>query len=114
KRTRSIPAMTRTNIFRLAAIPSIALAASVLAARPDAGPGTATMFGGSPARNMVNLVDKGLSFDFDVKENKNVKWVAKLGSRAYGGPTIAGGKVFVGTHNQEPRNQRDTILLPHG
>ena len=36
-----------------------------------------------------------------------VKWKATLGSRAYGGPIIAGGKVFVGTNNENPRNKRD-------
>ena len=30
------------------------------------------------------------------------------GRRAYGGPIIAGGKVFVGTNNERPRNNRDT------
>ena len=29
-----------------------------------------------------------------------VVWKADLGSRAYGGPTVAGGKVFVGTNNE--------------
>ena len=36
-----------------------------------------------------------------------VKWKATLGSRAYGGPIVAGGKVFVGTNNENPRNKRD-------
>ena len=72
--------------------------------------GPATMFGGSPSRNMVNLEDKGLTIDFDFKGNRNIKWTAKLGSRAYGGPTIADGKIFVGTNNESPRNERDTLL----
>ena len=29
------------------------------------------------------------------------------GRKAYGGPIIAGGKVFVGTNNEQPRNKRD-------
>ena len=37
----------------------------------------------------------------------NIKWAAKLGSRAYA-LTVAGGKVFVGTNNQYARNPRDT------
>ena len=37
---------------------------------------------------------------------RNVKWVAKLGSQAYGNPTIAGGKVFVGTNNESPRDPK--------
>jgi outer membrane protein assembly factor BamB len=37
---------------------------------------------------------------------KNVKWVVKLGSQAYGNPTVAGGKVFVGTNNESPRDPK--------
>src|SRR5581483_5524808 len=29
-----------------------------------------------------------------------------LGSKAYGGPVVAGGKVFVGTNNEKPRNPK--------
>jgi len=72
------------------------------------------MFGGSPGRNMVNLAATGVPTEFDPKEKDSLKWVAKLGSRAYGGPVIAGGKVFVGTNNQYPRNQRDTLLRKDG
>ena len=36
-----------------------------------------------------------------------IKWQADLGSRAYGGPTVSGGRVFVGTNNERPRNPRD-------
>lgn len=65
------------------------------------------MFGGSPARNLVNLVEKNIIDDFAVRpagKEKNVKWNAKLGSRAYGGPVIAGGRIFVGTNNESPRD----------
>jgi outer membrane protein assembly factor BamB len=65
------------------------------------------MFGGSPQRNMVNLVEKNLPDDWDVQSKAHVKWVAKLGTRAYA-LTIAGGKVFAGTNNNAPRNPRDT------
>src|ERR1051325_11125215 len=37
---------------------------------------------------------------------KNVRWVAKLGSQAYGNPTVSGGKVFVGTNNESPRDPK--------
>lgn len=65
------------------------------------------VFGETVERNMVNLSVRDLPSEWDIKDNKNVKWVAKLGSRAYGGPTIAGGKVYVGTNNESPRNPRD-------
>jgi outer membrane protein assembly factor BamB len=68
------------------------------------------MFGGNVDRNMVNLTEKGVPTDWEIRKDhqkKNLKWVAKLGSRAYGGPTIAGGKIFIGTNNGAPRNDRD-------
>jgi outer membrane protein assembly factor BamB len=66
------------------------------------------MFGGSPSRNMVNLVEKNVPAEWSVKEGeqKNIKWVAELGGPSYGGPTVAGGKVFVGTNNQKPRDPK--------
>jgi outer membrane protein assembly factor BamB len=33
----------------------------------------------------------------DMRTAQNVKWVAKLGSATYGNPTVAGGRVYVGT-----------------
>ncbi len=69
------------------------------------------MFGGTTDRNMVNLKEKNLPEEWEVRKGetqKNLKWVAKLGSRAYGGPTIVNGKIFVGTNNESPRNKRDT------
>src|SRR5262245_16352579 len=71
-------------------------------------PGAWALFGGSPGRNMVNTIDKNVATDFVPKAGgKNVLWKSDLGSRAYGGPVIAGGKIFVGTNNEKPRNPRD-------
>jgi outer membrane protein assembly factor BamB len=42
--------------------------------------------------------------EVDLKTTKNVKWAAKLGSQSYGNVTVAGGKVFVGTNNDSPRD----------
>jgi outer membrane protein assembly factor BamB len=66
--------------------------------------------------------EKGLSESFvrgqkqegapgiDLATTKNVKWVARLGSAAYGNPTVAGGRVFVGTDDltvkEDPRLKR--------
>jgi outer membrane protein assembly factor BamB len=61
------------------------------------------MFGNSFARNMVSD-ETGLPADWDVKTGRNVKWSAEVGSQAYAGPVVAGGKVFVGTNNDHPRN----------
>jgi outer membrane protein assembly factor BamB len=73
--------------------------------------------GNDPGRNMYSEV-KGLPDSFepgkfkpnseevDLATTKNVKWVAKLGSQTYGNPVIANGKLFVGTNNATPRDER--------
>ena len=61
------------------------------------------MFGNTFSRNMVSD-EKGLPADWDVKTGRNVKWWADVGSQAYAGPSVAGGKVFVGTNNDGLRN----------
>src|SRR5262245_24009395 len=73
---------------------------------PMAAAGDCVMFGGSPARNMVNLDVKNLAVEWDVTTRKNIKWVADLGSASWGGPVVAQGKVFVGTNNQRPRDKK--------
>jgi outer membrane protein assembly factor BamB len=68
------------------------------------------------SRNMVSG-EKGLPDDFDAgKRSKEgnidlpshgrVKWVARLGNASYGSPVVAGGRVFVGTNNDAPRDGR--------
>ena len=71
------------------------------------------MFGGDVTRNMVNLVDRGIPAKPE-PDGPNLFWKADLGSRAYGGPTISGGKVLCGTNNDKPRNPRDTIKNADG
>lgn len=44
--------------------------------------------------------------EIDMSTTRNVKWVAKLGSQAYGNPTVGGGRVLVGTNNESPRDPR--------
>ncbi|MCS6777119.1 MAG: PQQ-binding-like beta-propeller repeat protein [Chloroherpetonaceae bacterium] len=72
-------------------------------------------WGRDSSRNMVSD-ETGIPDDFDpgkYKENseeidmattRNIRWIAKLGSQTYGNPTISGGKVFVGTNNESPRD----------
>ncbi len=72
---------------------------------PPAGKSDLVTFGGTPARNMVNTIDKGITLPFSPE--KDLKWKATLGSRAYGGPTISRGQIYVGTNNDNPRNPRD-------
>ena len=82
---------------------------------PAGGSGAADwpMWGGTPERNMVSDA-KGLPTDWDLKAKKNVKWVATLGSVAYGNPVVAGGMVFVGTNNdglRDPNQPGDRGVL---
>ena len=77
-------------------------------------------WGKDQSRNMVSA-EKGITFDFSPGEfeedesvnlstTKNVKWVAKLGSQAYGNVTVGEGKVLVGTNNEsirDPKKQGD-------
>src|SRR5690349_11248896 len=67
------------------------------------------MFGGSISRNFVNPFERNIASEWSVEpgSEKNIQWSTDLGSKAYGGPIIAGGKVFVGTNNKKPRNPRD-------
>src|SRR5665213_3682561 len=44
----------------------------------------------------------------------DAKWVAKVGSQSYGNVVVAGGKVFIGTNNENPRDpqhQGDRSIL---
>ena len=71
------------------------------------------MWGGTPSRNMVSDM-KGLPTTWDVKTGKNVKWVAELGSQAYGNPTVADGVVMIGTNNEamkDPKQPGDRGVL---
>src|SRR3954447_2573171 len=63
----------------------------------------------SPETNLPDTFDPGTPTDdgkLDLKQTKNVKWAARLGSYTYGNPVAAAGRVFVGTNNDPPRDQR--------
>ncbi len=57
------------------------------------------------SRNMVSQ-EKGLPDHFDPVTGENVKWIADLGSETYATPVIAGGRVYIGTNNRNPRNEK--------
>src|SRR5262245_44080677 len=97
---------------------SVSLVASMLAL-PAVSAKDWPMWGGSPSRNMVSS-GSGIPYDIvsgkflpksetiDPKTTKNVRWIAKLGSQAYGSTVVAGGRVFVGTNNESPRDPKQT------
>jgi outer membrane protein assembly factor BamB len=87
----------------------LGLICSSLASSPPQGKGRDwPMFGGTPARNLVNTVEKGLPTDWSVEEGKlqNIKWQTATGGKSYGGIVVAGGKVYLGTNNEEPRDPK--------
>ena len=62
-------------------------------------------WGARHSRNMISA-DKGLPTSFDPDTGRSVKWSVPLGSACYSTPVVAGGKVLVGTNNDEPRDPR--------
>src|SRR5688572_23033717 len=109
---RSFPALLAANGVLLAvlAVPAAALPAP--AAIQDW-----PMWGRDETRNMTTSVTglpsefapgqfKGTSDEIDASTSKGIKWIAKMGSQSYGNPTIAGGRVYVGTNNDVPRDPK--------
>ncbi len=93
------------------------LAALITVLGAHAVAGEWPMWGHSVNRNMVSdekgLPDtfdpgtyKGDTEEIDMATTKNVRWVAKLGSQSYGNPTVAGGRVYIGTNNEAPRDPK--------
>lgn len=66
-----------------------------------------SMFGGGPSRNMVSS-ETGLPASWDLDSGENVKWVQPLGTQSYGGPVVHGDTIYVGTNNEQPRNDKLT------
>lgn len=62
------------------------------------------MYGGHLKRNFANPNVKGIPESWDVNDGTNVRYSVQLGSRAYGGPIIADGKILIGTNNEFPRD----------
>lgn len=48
----------------------------------------------------------GVGGNIELPPDSGVRWVAKLGGQSYGTPVVAGGRVFVGTNNESPRDAR--------
>ena len=52
------------------------------------------------SRNLVSA-ERGLPAQFDPANGANIKWRAKLGTEAHSTPVISGGRVFIGTNNND-------------
>ena len=102
---------TMQKLKRVALCTALLALALPLVSRAEDWP----FWGKNANRNMVssetNIVTewspgnfKPNSEEIDPTSTKNIKWAVKLGSQAYGNVTVSGGKVFVGTNNESPRN----------
>jgi len=97
------------------------LAAVAMAAAPPAGAVAEDwpMWGRDRSRNMVSPA-RGLPSSFAIgeldpntekfnfTEARNLKWAARLGSQSYGNPTIAAGRILLGTNNDPPKDPART------
>ena len=115
--------MFRLSLFLPAAVLALPIAAAP--APKELPVAEWSMFGGTPSRNMVNTRERLAKVpkscpdwesraDVEKWESEWVLWKARLGSRTHGGPIVAGGRVYVGTNNDHPRNTRDTEKGPDG
>ncbi len=101
--------MLRLVAILTSAVLSAGLVAPVTADQPQWGERyTRNMI--SPETNLPTTFDPGrrdpATGNIVVPEGSGVRWVARLGSQTCGSPIVAGGRVFVGTNNGQPRDPR--------
>jgi outer membrane protein assembly factor BamB len=74
------------------------------------------VWGRNASRNMASD-EKGAPTEWDIGQmdenevvdmssTRDIKWVAKIGSQAYGNVTVGNGKVLIGTNNESPRDPK--------
>jgi len=56
-------------------------------------------------RNQISP-ETNLPDSFDPKTGKNIKWIVPMGTETYATPTIADGRIYIGTNNAKPRDPR--------
>jgi outer membrane protein assembly factor BamB len=78
---------------------------AVGAVHSDALAADQPQWGQAWSRNMVSR-ERGLPDSFDPKTGRNIRWVAKLGTQTHSTPIVAGGRVYIGTNNDEPRDPK--------
>src|SRR5688572_25304731 len=77
----------------------------LLAAAAGAPADDAPQWGHAWTRNQVSA-EKGLPTSFDPATGRNVRWSAPLGTEAHSTPVVAGGRVYIGTNNNRPRDPK--------
>lgn len=58
-------------------------------------------------RNMVSK-ETNLPSEFDLASGRHVRWHQPLGTDSYATPTVANGRVYIGTNNERPRDPTRT------
>ena len=91
--------------FFLIRILFLLMAGLLLSWTREAPAGDQAQWGQAWSRNMVSA-EKGLPDSFDPRTGRNIKWSAALGTETHSTPVIAGGRVFIGSNNGEPRDPR--------
>jgi outer membrane protein assembly factor BamB len=56
-------------------------------------------------RNMTSA-ETNLAESFDPRTGRNIKWSVALGTESHSTPVVAGGRVFIGTNNGDPRDPK--------
>ena len=92
--------MYKQQLLALAALCSVMAATNVLGADQ-------AQFGQRFSRNMVSD-ESNLPVSFDPETGENLRWSAPLGTETNSTPVIAGGRVLIGTNNEQPRDPRHT------
>jgi outer membrane protein assembly factor BamB len=67
--------------------------------------GDQPQWGAAWTRNLV-ADERHLPDSFDPATGRNVRWTARLGNETHGTPIVAGGRVYIGTNNDEPRDPK--------
>ncbi len=101
--------MTAIRYLRpLALLSAVALGVMLVAAALTAAQNGPPRVRADLSRNSVNLTDKNPPLAWNVEEGKqkNIKWVQTTGGKGYCAPVVAGGRVFVSTANNRPRDPK--------
>ncbi|MBI1841482.1 MAG: PQQ-binding-like beta-propeller repeat protein [Verrucomicrobia bacterium] len=81
-------------------IPLLAFALALTASSADQ-----PQWGQAWTRNQVSQ-ERHLPESFDIETGRNVRWKARLGTESHSTPIVAGGRVYIGANNGEPRDPK--------
>jgi outer membrane protein assembly factor BamB len=97
--------MFSTRFSHKAHVRTAAVACAFFVSSAFARGGDQPQWGAAWSRNMISS-ERALPESFDVSSGAHIKWTAKLGSESHSTPVVSGGRIFIGTNNDEPRDPR--------